>query len=187
LFKEDNLIKAIETHYNGYKFRSRLEARWAVFLDDLFIKWDYEIEGFETENGLRYLPDFLIHNDKKTKLLLEVTGEEIGFNRIKIDNFVNSCDGKFVVVVVFGDPYNYFDQNDKNKMFSRNALLFTNNGVININTFDLFYVLGFVPWHISRLFHPEVCEKDRTLIDQAMEIFHKSAELARQRRFEFGE
>lgn len=25
-------ITAIETVYNGYKFRSRLEARWAVFL-----------------------------------------------------------------------------------------------------------------------------------------------------------
>jgi len=24
-------IKPIETIYNGYKFRSRLEARWAVF------------------------------------------------------------------------------------------------------------------------------------------------------------
>jgi hypothetical protein len=25
--------KAIETHYKGYRFRSRLEARWAVFFD----------------------------------------------------------------------------------------------------------------------------------------------------------
>lgn len=24
-------IKAIETEYKGYRFRSRLEARWAVF------------------------------------------------------------------------------------------------------------------------------------------------------------
>ena len=26
-------IKAIETYYKGYRFRSRLEARWAVFFD----------------------------------------------------------------------------------------------------------------------------------------------------------
>ena len=26
-------IKPIETHYKGYRFRSRLEARWAVFFD----------------------------------------------------------------------------------------------------------------------------------------------------------
>lgn len=26
-------IKAIDTYYKGYRFRSRLEARWAVFFD----------------------------------------------------------------------------------------------------------------------------------------------------------
>jgi len=39
-------IKAIETVYNGYKFRSRLEARWAVFFDALGIEYEYEKEGF---------------------------------------------------------------------------------------------------------------------------------------------
>lgn len=50
-------IKAIETLYDGYRFRSRLEARWAVFFDHLDLKWDYEPEGFETKAGW-YLPDF---------------------------------------------------------------------------------------------------------------------------------
>lgn len=50
-------IQSIETVYNGYKFRSRLEARWAVFFDHLDIKWFYEHEGYETPHG-RYLPDF---------------------------------------------------------------------------------------------------------------------------------
>lgn len=50
-------IKAIETHYKGYRFRSRLEARWAVFFDACGVKWDYELEGFELQSG-RYLPDF---------------------------------------------------------------------------------------------------------------------------------
>lgn len=49
--------KAIETTYKGYKMRSRLEARWAVFFDALGIKWEYEVEGFELPAG-RYLPDF---------------------------------------------------------------------------------------------------------------------------------
>lgn len=40
-------IKAIQTRYKGYNFRSRLEARWAVFFDALGIKWEYEPEGFE--------------------------------------------------------------------------------------------------------------------------------------------
>ena len=26
-------LRPIETHYNGYRFRSRLEARWAVFFE----------------------------------------------------------------------------------------------------------------------------------------------------------
>lgn len=29
----DGNIKAIETEYDGHKFRSRLEARWAVFFN----------------------------------------------------------------------------------------------------------------------------------------------------------
>lgn len=50
-------IKAIETEYAGCRFRSRLEARWAVFFDALGIKWHYEEEGYELPSG-RYLPDF---------------------------------------------------------------------------------------------------------------------------------
>lgn len=53
-------IKAIETEYNGYRFRSRLEARWAVFLDILGVKYEYEPEGFDLGNGLYYLPDFRV-------------------------------------------------------------------------------------------------------------------------------
>lgn len=50
-------IKPIETVYNGYRFRSRLEARWAVFFDALGWEYEYEAEGYELE-GVRYLPDF---------------------------------------------------------------------------------------------------------------------------------
>lgn len=52
-------IKAIETLYKGYCFRSRLESRWAVFMDRLGIKWEYEPEGYQTKYGL-YLPDFFL-------------------------------------------------------------------------------------------------------------------------------
>ena len=53
-------MKAIETKYNGYKFRSRLEARWAVFFDEMGIKYEYEPEGFEMSDGTKYLPDFYL-------------------------------------------------------------------------------------------------------------------------------
>lgn len=56
----ETAIKPIETIYNGYRFRSRLEARWAVFLDSLGVKYEYEPEGFEMPDGTRYLPDFRV-------------------------------------------------------------------------------------------------------------------------------
>lgn len=53
-------IKPIETYYNGYRFRSRLEARWAVFFDAMGIKYEYEPEGFVGAYGEPYLPDFYL-------------------------------------------------------------------------------------------------------------------------------
>lgn len=52
-------IGAIETRYAGHVFRSRLEARWAVFFDELKIEWQYELQGFVVD-GSRYLPDFYL-------------------------------------------------------------------------------------------------------------------------------
>jgi len=48
---------SIPTFYRAQTFRSRLEARWAVFMDVLDVRWYYEYEGFELESG-RYVPDF---------------------------------------------------------------------------------------------------------------------------------
>jgi hypothetical protein len=52
------IIKAIETRYKNYRFRSRLEARWAVFFDTLGIAWEYEKEGYDLGDAGWYLPDF---------------------------------------------------------------------------------------------------------------------------------
>ena len=51
-------MKAIQTSYKGYRFRSRLEARWAIFFETLKIKFEYEPEGYDLGAGERYLPDF---------------------------------------------------------------------------------------------------------------------------------
>ena len=53
-------IKAIQTYYNGYHFRSRTEARWAVFFDNANIRYQYEPEGYELSDGTKYLPDFYL-------------------------------------------------------------------------------------------------------------------------------
>ena len=65
--------KAIETRYGGCRFRSRLEARWAVFFDALGIEWEYEKEGYDLgEEGL-YLPDFWL---PKQSLWVEIKGQQ---------------------------------------------------------------------------------------------------------------
>lgn len=61
-------IKAIETTYNGIRFRSRLEARWAVFLTHMGVEYEYEPEGF-TDGTDCYLPDFWLY---KQEIYLEV-------------------------------------------------------------------------------------------------------------------
>lgn len=93
-------ITPIETYYNGCYFRSRLEARWAVYFDLCGIDWEYETEGYEItlENGYRvkYLPDFVLHNiiiDTNTiipNLYVEVKGVMTEYDELKIDSFHKS-------------------------------------------------------------------------------------------------
>src|SRR5690349_23380076 len=52
-------LAAIPTFYDGCRFRSRLEARWAVFFNEMGIGWQYEPQGF-TIGDRPYLPDFLL-------------------------------------------------------------------------------------------------------------------------------
>lgn len=66
-------IQAIETRAYGCLFRSRLEARWAVFLTEAQMRWEYEPEGFELPSG-RYLPDFRV-TANRVSIWLEVKPE----------------------------------------------------------------------------------------------------------------
>lgn len=72
-----NKIQPIETSYKGFLFRSRLEARWAVFFDELGIEWQYETEGFEI-NGEKYLPDFYL---PQSETWVEVKGDKHALER----------------------------------------------------------------------------------------------------------
>lgn len=53
-------MKAIQTYYKGYHFRSRNEARWAVFFEHLGLEWEYEREGWDLVDVGYYLPDFYL-------------------------------------------------------------------------------------------------------------------------------
>jgi hypothetical protein len=53
-------MRSLEANYNGVLFRSRLEARWAIYFDALKIKWVYEPECVILSNGQKYTPDFYL-------------------------------------------------------------------------------------------------------------------------------
>lgn len=106
-------MKAIETVYDGYRFRSRLEARWAVFFNALNIEFEYEKEGFETPFG-RYLPDFWF---PKIKTWVEVKGKEPEDNEIEALTWVcyNTKTNGYFLHGLPGQKKNYFP------MFIRNT------------------------------------------------------------------
>lgn len=83
-------MKAIETIYKGYRFRSRLEARWAVFFDTAKIEWQYEPEGFLLKNKKMYLPDFFLPNVSLRSTETNGVYIEIKPTPKEIDIFTNS-------------------------------------------------------------------------------------------------
>jgi hypothetical protein len=85
-------IRPIETRYKGYRFRSRLEARWAVVFDRLEIPWGYEVQGYALPSG-PYLPDFELRPRNFPLLQVEVKGNLSGFKEWwKITELVrNGC------------------------------------------------------------------------------------------------
>ncbi|CUB58669.1 hypothetical protein BN2127_JRS10_04604 [Bacillus subtilis] len=82
-------IKPIETIYKGYRFRSRLEARWAVFFDTLGIKWRYENEGYDLGKLGWYLPDFEIETESFGKWFVEIKGDKNDIVGIKKAQFLD--------------------------------------------------------------------------------------------------
>ena len=93
-------MKAIETKYAGYRFRSRLEARWAVFLDALELEWDYEPEGIILPKGEWYLPDFYVHT---TKTWLEIKPPEYSYEE-KYKCMMLSLETGTHVIILNGTP-----------------------------------------------------------------------------------
>lgn len=85
------MIKAIQTKYKGYRFRSRLEARWAVFFDSCGYNWEYEAEGYVLPCGTYYLPDFKVwgedSNGDYNVFLFEVKPSEESLFDKKISAF----------------------------------------------------------------------------------------------------
>jgi hypothetical protein len=101
-------INAIDTYYAGHLFRSRLEARWAVFFNSLGIRWEYEPQGYRVGEDRRpYLPDFYLtdlgwwievkgdHQRLDVSLLLDAVHPTLGLGRTDPHHMTN--------ILVLGD------------------------------------------------------------------------------------
>lgn len=130
-------IKPIQTNYKGYLFRSRLEARWALFFDEMGIKYEYEPEGFVLGDSTCYLPDFYL---PECKTYVEVKGSgaidiTIIDGRITFANgresaskyakFADAIDCNSNYMIVQGDPYDAFQLVDSdNRNANSSAVIF---------------------------------------------------------------
>jgi hypothetical protein len=95
-------IKPIETWYDGHKFRSRLEARWAIFFDALDIRYEYETQGYDLGPPFgRYLPGFWL---PRLEIWVEIKGKEP--SRAEIDRVAALADGTgHAAYIFFGTPW----------------------------------------------------------------------------------
>lgn len=95
----DTRIKAIQTKYKGRLFRSRLEARWAVFFDKAKIEWQYEPEGYDLD-GMWYLPDFY---SPSAESFFEIKPIKPNEREIEVGNRLEAVTGKDYFILV-GEP-----------------------------------------------------------------------------------
>lgn len=106
------MIKAINTRYKGYNFRSRLEARWAVFLDTLGWSWGYEVQGYDLGVGGQgwYLPDFELKDSRLWLEVKPVRHEWVVGEAVKYNALVAAGNAQFggqevcSLILVEGDP-----------------------------------------------------------------------------------
>lgn len=119
-------IKPIETKWNGYVFRSRLEARWAIFFDALGVEWEYEPEGFELPSGRRYLPDFRVKcwgdrgcydGSEMYDLYIEVKGMMTQYDAERIKEFSGEDNENKVLVVGNIPPFHCEFDSDGTKAY----------------------------------------------------------------------
>lgn len=104
-------LKAIETQYKGYRFRSRLEARWAVFFDQMLIKWEYEKEGFDLGDGVFYLPDFWL---PRLGCWFEVKGDTCSDDDAEKIKRLRALSGKPVIIAIGPIGEHVYDTGDWN-------------------------------------------------------------------------
>ena len=98
-------VVPIKPKYNGIKFRSHLEAKWAVFFDTVGIEYCYEPQGYRTVVGDCYLPDFYL---PQFDAYVEVKGDEQRYHDdlLKMKRIIAGRGTPIRKLLVLGDvPY----------------------------------------------------------------------------------
>jgi len=97
------------TYYKGITFRSRLEARWAIILDELGIAWEYEPEAIVINTGYHdpfgYLPDFYL---PQYDAFLEIKGavdEKTYVQLMKIGYYISGTKSWYPKETAHGKPF----------------------------------------------------------------------------------
>lgn len=90
-----NVLTPIETRYAGILFRSRIEARWALFFDKIGVPWEYKREGYKLDDSTWYLPDFWMpyHNS-----FIEIKGAKPTLEEEAKASFLSQQSGKSVFI-----------------------------------------------------------------------------------------
>lgn len=95
-------MKAIDTLYEGHYFRSRTEARWAVFWKTLGLPFEYESEGYYLDDGnVMYLPDYYI---RAWNTYVEIKAEAPNSNEIRKCMLLHRESEK-PVLLIYGQPW----------------------------------------------------------------------------------
>ncbi len=67
-------IEAIKTTYRSIEYKSRLEARTALFFHCLGLNFEYEPKYFEIEKDFWYVPDFYLRD---LEMWIEIKGPDM--------------------------------------------------------------------------------------------------------------
>lgn len=167
-------IKPIETLYKGYRFRSRLEARWAVFFDALGIEWEYEKEGYDLGEGGWYLPDFWLPTFSGG-MFAEVKDAKGDFSKAKLLCMLSKTQVWLCEGVPSAREYTVYDYDEDEN------LVFGSEGVPNYNQA---FGQNRMYWHTG--WNSVDLPKDEYFIAEECGLF-SAVEASRSARFEHGE
>lgn len=92
-------MKKLKIKYNEYSFKTKTEAKWAVYFETLGIKFQYEDYGFDLGN-MNYLPDMYL---PELGMWVEIKGRDL--NDYEEEKAKRLCiETKQPVLLLEGDP-----------------------------------------------------------------------------------